>query len=61
MRNHRNFRSWVVAAIASWAVVAGAFVISDSDDTHSTTPRSVAAAFPTAEAGFALRAAPSDI
>jgi hypothetical protein len=56
MRNNRNFRTWVVAAVASWVALAGAFAISAGSDAASASAHSVATAFPSAEAGVALRA-----
>lgn len=51
-----RFSSLVLGAVLSWAAVAGVFALSPVGDAAA---RTVAGAFPTAEAGFASRATPA--
>jgi len=57
MHSPLKFSSLVLAALVSWAALAGALALSTSGDASGV--HSVAGAFPTAEAGFAPRPAPA--
>ena len=53
MHSPLRFSSLVVAAVVSWAGVAGALALASNDDAAGA--HSFAGTFPTAEAGFASR------
>ena len=56
MHSTKRFSSLVVAAVVSWAAVAGAMALSSNGE--AVDARSIAGTFPTAEAGFVSRPAP---
>ena len=55
MHSTLRFSTLVVAAVVSWAAVAGALALSSIGDANAPDAHTFASTFPTAEAGFASR------
>ena len=58
MNSPVRFSSLVLAAVVSWAAVAGALALSSNGVAGASVVHSFAGTFPTAEAGFASRPTP---